>query len=1316
MTESQTSVPSPAPGNHPLHQGSARHGHRRILIVALVLLLIPVLLVLLLRLDSAQRIVTTLVNRLAAPYGHVSGLGWEWPQGMRIEKVVLSDARGSWLEASDIHLKWSLWRFQTPAPDAPRVDIRHLSLLRIPEWNAASSASTLPLAIPWDWFVRHLNIQTLRLGNAWIPGGAVLTVRGGDAAAPEHLFQFTGSLQELGRHPVQATFEIIVPRSLDTVGVRMAVVEQAFLPVSGPWRLTARISRPWSRPQAIVSLQSDHLTSNHLQFHNVRAHMRLRPAANESVGYSLLASAEAIGIGDGGDAVTITHPFVSLNAHPEKGPLWIIENLAWEESRGRNGTASGTWDPTRQQGRIAFTGKAKLEKADLATFIPRIPPSLSGNLQYSGVADLNQAAKTIHFRIRSRSNRLTGWPETVTPWIGDHPGFLAKGIFIPGEKLELPLIRFQGQAFSLSGKTHIQLPLGHFSAQARARVTDLSPLSHLTGMQLAGQYTLQAQAGGPWSDPWVNLLGHGEQMRAGHSKVESLEAAIQVKNVFSVALSDFQATLHANKERLTLGGRAQWRQRDATLLFDRLVLTGPRAKITGQGSVPLKSLVPDGHLSGTLESLAALKPWHGQEWTGRVAVAVSLSANGRSKGHLNASDLAGTFGRLDKGEVRWDVPMDPRHGKLTTDITLHNFKSPRVALNRVEIHGEGNPEEMHFNLSGAGRAVKSFVLSARGKLFPKDRGGRLHLSDLEGKIDGERFLLQKPWMVTLTRDELLTSQLNITLAQTRMTGSLERNARKIDGQCLIHGDVTLMHRLGLLPVGGEMTLAASVRGTPTAPDLDMTLRGKNLRDQAQRWRSLPPLGLVGRVRVTQGKQAHVDLDATGLGKTPVHLTGELPLRLGFDPLVLQLATHDPLSVHLDATLALSDLAVWLRLGEEHRFQGDLRTTLQASGSLNQPRLEGTLEMVKGTYENSDLGTVFKDILLKARANGKEVTIDQITLSDGHSGQILARGRWLLDRDSNFPLQISMNLNQARILNREDTKATLNGQLTLEGALDSLDIRGNLTAQHTDYQLNDLQSREELRVVKTKKMRSSKQAKETLPNATSAKLDIQLAFPGHTYITGRGLNSEWHGNLHIQGTMQEPTIDGILEMERGHLFFVNRRYALKKGSITFDGRYPTTPNMDVEAVSRTRNLEITANLEGPVTNPRLKFSSDPSLPEDDILANLLFGRPANAITPAQAIKLATTIQSLRSGGPGIVDDIGQRLGIDQLDFKGDSVETGTINAGKYITDKIYLEVQKGIKTDADRITLEYGLTPEISLQTGVDAKSNTDIGILWNKDY
>jgi translocation and assembly module TamB len=327
----------------------------------------------------------------------------------------------------------------------------------------------------------------------------------------------------------------------------------------------------------------------------------------------------------------------------------------------------------------------------------------------------------------------------------------------------------------------------------------------------------------------------------------------------------------------------------------------------------------------------------------------------------------------------------------------------------------------------------------------------------------------------------------------------------------------------------------------------------------------------------------------------------------------------------------------------------------------------------------------------------------------------------------FPFFVTLKLDKAKPVRHDNAKVTMDGTLKLSGTLTDLLLEGQLQIVNGEFRIPERLPPEIVQLDVEEIHRPGGGAAEgkgtprkaAPPRSRHLKLDVSLESSGQIFLTGRGLNSEWKGILHARGNSDAPVVTGNLSVVRGHADFLGKRFDLGRGVIAFDGAVPPSPQLDVLAEARTKSITAQLEIGGPIKNPNIELSSDPALPSDEILSRLLFGRSVTDITPFQAVQLALAANTLAGGGGfDLMGRTRKILHVDQLEVKnleGDKDEA-TVSAGKYLTETVYLEVEKGLGPKSGKASVEWEATPNIGIETEVGENADAGMGINWKWNY
>jgi translocation and assembly module TamB len=190
--------------------------------------------------------------------------------------------------------------------------------------------------------------------------------------------------------------------------------------------------------------------------------------------------------------------------------------------------------------------------------------------------------------------------------------------------------------------------------------------------------------------------------------------------------------------------------------------------------------------------------------------------------------------------------------------------------------------------------------------------------------------------------------------------------------------------------------------------------------------------------------------------------------------------------------------------------------------------------------------------------------------------------------------------------------------------------------------------------------------------------------------------------------------GGFELIRGRLAILGKRIVFDRGQITLVG--DLDPFLDFVATSQADDVTVIITVEGRASDPAIIFSSQPQLPQDEVLARLIFGRSIAELSVLQVAKLAASAASLAGGGnSSLMDGFRQATGLDELDIITDSGGNAAVRAGRYVQDNIYFGIEAGTSGDT-RATVNIDITEDLKARGQTGSDGNSSLGIFFEKDY
>jgi translocation and assembly module TamB len=232
------------------------------------------------------------------------------------------------------------------------------------------------------------------------------------------------------------------------------------------------------------------------------------------------------------------------------------------------------------------------------------------------------------------------------------------------------------------------------------------------------------------------------------------------------------------------------------------------------------------------------------------------------------------------------------------------------------------------------------------------------------------------------------------------------------------------------------------------------------------------------------------------------------------------------------------------------------------------------------------------------------------------------------------------------------------------------------------------------------------------------LDLKVTTTNRIFVRGLGVDAQLGGEITIIGTSDLPRILGGFQLRRGSVNVIGQRIDFTRGVVTFTGSDKIDPELDLVAETTTSSVTAIVTVSGTASSPVFAFTSSPDLPQDEVLARLLFDKATGQLTPGEAIQLAQAAAQyagLLGSGGGMIENIRQKLGLDvlQITTAGDSPAIGI---GRYINDNIYVGVTQGVKAESSRVTVDIDITDNISARGAVGADGSSSVGINFEWDY
>ena len=745
---------------------------------------------------------------------------------------------------------------------------------------------------------------------------------------------------------------------------------------------------------------------------------------------------------------------------------------------------------------------------------------------------------------------------------------------------------------------------------------------------------------------------------------------------------------------------------------DNLALSLASAKLAGNVAIGSDQLA-NGELSFSAANLDDLSPLVLTRMSGALQAKVSASAaGGRQAVALVASSDRMTFGANRLEGLKVDLNIGDLWGARSVSGVARLARAvvagQTISNARLTATGQGDLSDLDFTGS-----VFGFALTAHGRLT----GGppiRLDLDTFTAQRSGRKIALAGPAAITYGGGGLDIANLDLRVDSGRL--SLSGHA----GSTLdLRASATALPLAALdlvspgLGASGTADGEATIRGTPADPSGDWRIRLKQVTLPQTRANALPPLDMTASGRLAGGRTS-VEATANAGGANSLHVAGSAPL-----------ASDGALDLRIDGRIdaGLANNALSL---SGRRMTGALTLALQLRGTIAKPQALGSVRLANGEFRDDQTGFRLTGIAGILVANGDTIRIDRLSGATPDGGTIAATGDMRLDPAAGFPGSIRVTGRHAQVVANTVVAATADLALTVSGRLaEKPNVDGRITIVSMDITVPERFSSVSAPIPGTKHVNPTPTARARLAEIARAKavrgraplfdatLNMTISAANRIFVRGRGIYAEVGGNLHVAGSARDPQVKGGFDLLRGSLTLIGQRLVFTRGQVRFHG--DVIPDLDL--VAETNAADITARIAvtGPATQPAFAITSQPSLPQDEILSRILFQRPSGSLSGFQALELANAVATL-SGSFDAFEGLRKTLGVDSLDISTSATGGALVGVTRAINDRISVGVTTGARPWDNGVNVNLDVTRHLRLQAGVDASGGSSAGVGAEWEY
>lgn len=676
--------------------------------------------------------------------------------------------------------------------------------------------------------------------------------------------------------------------------------------------------------------------------------------------------------------------------------------------------------------------------------------------------------------------------------------------------------------------------------------------------------------------------------------------------------------------------------------------------------------------------------------------------------------------------------------RLSLTLEGDGYSGPQAELARLALKLDGTYASHTLAVQAKGKLADQVLdlnLAAHGKVTEKTRG---HYG-WAGSLD--QFSNQGLPRIAMTSPLTLEASVDgIEAGSTRI--EIDRTALDLKRLSYHQGRLASAGQVRALDVGRVLELVRQFSGTPPPVKTDLVLDSDwdfNLAETASGYLQIARKSGDVRVATSAGEAvlglSELQLRSQFQGER-MNVTGRInaarigTLDLGGDvglrrvDALLALVPESPLN--LKASLDVPELKrVGDLIGPQVSLNGKLAATLNAGGTLSQPRLSGVINGDNLAVTQFDQGIQLKDGIVRIVMDSNVIDLRQIEFHGGQ-GTLRAGGKIQLGAD-NPDLNATLTADRLELFASPDRRLMLSGQGKISNVNEQLHVDGKFTVDHALFDLPKSSAPklgdDVVIISRTGKNQvggqaSSKQRLEAATEKPASKfapvINIAVDLGNDFRFRGSGADLRLSGEMAVRSEPLSPLrASGTINVAEGSYEAFGTKLNIERGIINFQGPI-ANPNLNILAMRRNQDVEAGVSVTGNANQPRVQLVSEPNVPDDEKLSWMMFGHGTESSSIGQRTASSQALALVGNmGGKRIAKDIG----LDQ--FSIGSSESGltddqVVNLGKAITQKITLGYEQSLQGAASVAKATW----QISRRWSVVARAGTinGLNILFNRRY
>jgi len=755
-------------------------------------------------------------------------------------------------------------------------------------------------------------------------------------------------------------------------------------------------------------------------------------------------------------------------------------------------------------------------------------------------------------------------------------------------------------------------------------------------------------------------------------------------------VDNLRGTLNNSKAQ----GSGHIGRKDGNWLFDAIDLKVAQAHLTAEGAWGQQLDLRFGVVADDLSLLSPQARGH-------------LSARGSLGGtpqqpviRLRAQGADFALGKQTLRSLDADINLDLQDGgDLKGRLQLRNLLAGGRRIDSVlaEVDGNTHDNSSFIAVDAAGLQLN---MAARGRLQEGRWEGLVRQFNI-GDGDSLQLTLATPSKLTLAADELLLESTCLNGRNgARLCGAVTRRGTdllaQLDAQMLPLRTLTA----GLtanVDYEGTIALRASAQRSgdaPLAATLHAGLSDAQLRHTFRNGREerfALGSGVIDARLGTDDFELTVGLDAGKAGNIAGKLHGQ---RIGDDWALMPI--DGDFSVQTDG-LGL----VALFAANIDRSTGRLSTQAHISGTLGAPDLQGDLQLRDVELDVYRVNFALRKLNLDAALAGDKLEFEGSAKAGDGSATLSGQIAW---RERKPYGKLHLEGSDLAVVNIPEARVHASPKVDFQIAGQAIDITGEVRLPYGVL---------EPATITNAVLASSDEILVGADAAERAQVwqvtsDINVVLGDKVSIDTLGLKGRLAGSLRVQtDAAQNSRGSGELGVAEGRYAAFGRNLDVARGRLLFNNGPLNDPGIDLRAQKVFPDVTAGVNVRGTLRAPRMTFFSEPAISQSQIVSLILAGGSLDSVQNSSRSGAARN-DLLAQGGAILAQQLGSRVGIEDVGIESNISNDTSLVLGKYLSPRLYVSYGISLAEAINTLKLRYTIGDRWTIKTESGTAKSADL--------